>query len=105
MYIEINSLIIIMDADSIIVFTASSLGAYQLAREFSDVYNMKKVDGYTPEYVISGIATSILWGIYQYRNGSKYYAMYSLTGVLLGLYTLVRIRRLMEDEPQMSFLT
>ena len=28
-----------MDADSIIVFTASSLGAYQLVREFSDVYN------------------------------------------------------------------
>jgi hypothetical protein len=47
----------------------------------------------------------MLWGIYQYRNGSKYYAMYSLVGVLLGLYTLAQIRRLAEDEPQMLFPT
>jgi hypothetical protein len=94
-----------MDTDGIIVFIATSLGVHQLIREFTDVYNMKKVDSYTPEYVISGIATSMLWGIYQYRNGSKYYAMYSLVGVLLGVYTLAQIRRLAEDEPQMLFPT
>jgi len=105
MYTEINSLTIVMDADDIIIFTATSLGVYQMIREFTDVYNMKKVGSYTPEYIISGIATSMLWGIYQYRNGSKYYAMYSLTGVLLGLYTLAQIRRLTEDEPQMLFPT
>jgi len=105
MYTEINSLTIVMDADDIIVFIATSLGLHQLIREFTDVYNMKKVGSYTPEYVISGIATSMLWGIYQYRNGSKYYAMHSLVGVVLGLYTLVRIRRLTEDEPQMLFPT
>lgn len=94
-----------MDTDGIIVFIATSLGVHQLIREFTDVYNMKKIGSYTPEYVISGIATSMLWGIYQYRNGSKYYAMYSLVGVLLGLYTLAQIRRLAEDEPQMLFPT
>lgn len=94
-----------MDTDGIIVFIATSLGVHQLIREFTDVYNMKKVGSYTPEYVISGIATSMLWGIYQYRNGSKYYATYSLVGVLLGLYTLAQIRRLAEDEPQMLFPT
>jgi uncharacterized protein with PQ loop repeat len=82
-----------MDVDSTLLFVATSIGVYQFMNEIKDVYNMKNIDEYDMQYVISGIIASMMWSIYQYRGGSNYYAMYSLLGAFLGLYTLVQIRR------------
>jgi hypothetical protein len=82
-----------MDVDKTIVFVAVSMGVYQLVNEFNNIYNMKGLEEYDRAYVISGIITSLLWTVYQYRQGSNYYAMYSAAGLLLGVYTLVQLYR------------
>lgn len=82
-----------MDVDKTIVFVAVSIGVYQLLNEFNNIYNMKGLDEYDQTYVLSGILTSLLWTVYQYRQGSNYYAMYSAVGLLLGVYTLVQMYR------------
>jgi len=82
-----------MDVDKTIVFVAVSMGVYQLVNEFNNIYNMKGLEEYDRAYVISGIITSFLWTVYQYRQGSNYYAMYSAAGLLLGVYTLVQLYR------------
>lgn len=86
-----------MNVDNTIVFVAVCIGIYQLLREFNDIYNMRKLEEYSPAYVLSGIITSLLWTVYQYRQGSNYYALYSGMGLLLGVYTLIQIRRRQKD--------
>lgn len=87
-----------MDVDKTIIFVAVSIGIYQLLSEFSDIYNMKGLEDYDQTYVLSGIFTSLLWTVYQYRQGSNYYALYSAAGLLLGIYTLVQMYRRRRDE-------
>jgi hypothetical protein len=86
-----------MNVDNILFFVATSIGLYQIMNEFSDVYNMKNVEDYDMQYIVSGIIASSIWSVYQFRNGSNYYALYSLLGVILGLYTIAQIRRNSKD--------
>ncbi len=80
-----------MDIDNTIIFVAVTIGIAQILNDFSKIYNMTDVKRHDMREILAGIIASLLWTVYQYRKGSNYYALYSVAGVLLGLYTLKKV--------------
>lgn len=87
-----------MDTDNLILMSALALGVYQIVYEINDAYKRKDLSDLDPQYITVGVLAGLLWSVYQYRQGSNYYSMYSLLGSTIGLYTLYRIYKEREEE-------
>ena len=76
---------------------AIGIGLYQMLYHFKKVYESEDLSGYTVEYIVSGIIASLLWTIYQHRKGANMSAIYSATGLFLGMYTLLKMLKSTPD--------
>jgi EamA domain-containing membrane protein RarD len=70
---------------------AIGIGLYQMLYHFKKVYESEDLNGYTVEYIVSGIIASLLWTIYQHRKGANMSAIYSAASLFLGMYTLLKM--------------
>ena len=76
---------------------AIGIGLYQMIHHFKKVYEADDLSYYTVEYIVSGIIASLLWTIYQHRKGANMSAIYSATGLFLGMYTLLKMLKSTPD--------
>jgi len=80
-----------MDTDDKIAFVAIVIGLAQMVMLVNKLTNTDDISYYSVNYVVAGIAASILWIIYQYRKGANFSVVYSTAGLFIGLYILQRI--------------
>jgi len=76
---------------------AIGIGLYQMIDHFKRVYEADDLSYYTVEYIVSGIIASLLWTVYQFRKGANMSAIYSATGLFLGMYTLLKMLKSIPD--------
>ena len=57
-----------MDTDDKIAFVAIVIGLAQMVMLVNKLTNTDDISYYSVNYVVAGIAASILWIIYQYRK-------------------------------------
>ena len=80
-----------VSVDGLIAMSAISIGVAQMIFRISTV-KQEKVDINTYPLLYSGIVTSILWTLYEYRIGANYSVMYSILGLLVQLYILHELK-------------
>lgn len=86
-----------MDTDDKIAFVAIVIGLAQMVMLVNKLINTDDISYYSVNYVVAGIAASILWIIYQYRKGANFSVVYSTAGLFIGLYILQRILKEKKD--------
>jgi len=86
-----------MDTDDKIAFVAIVIGLAQMVMLLNKLINTDDISYYSVNYVVAGIAASILWIIYQYRKGANFSVAYSTAGLFIGLYILQRILKEKKD--------
>jgi|TARA_B100000427_G_scaffold128906_1_gene107302 uncharacterized membrane protein len=86
-----------MDTDDKIAFVAIVIGLAQMVMLVNKLTNTDDISYYSVNYVVAGIAASILWIIYQYRKGANFSVVYSTAGLFIGLYILQRILKEKKD--------
>ena len=64
-----------------------------IAQMLINMHNANKItiDEYTYPYLYLGIITSFIWLMYQYKNGSNYFALYSSTALFSQVYILYKL--------------
>ena len=86
-----------MDTDDKIAFVAILIGLAQMVMLVNKLTNTDDISYYSVNYVVAGIAASILWIIYQYRKGANFSVVYSTAGLFIGLYILQRVLKEKKD--------
>tara|TARA_Y200000002_G_scaffold118213_1_gene96757 strand:+ start:840 stop:1112 length:273 start_codon:yes stop_codon:yes gene_type:complete len=86
-----------MDTDDKIAFVAIVIGLAQMVMLVNKLTNTDDISYYSVNYVVAGIAASILWIIYQYRKGANFSVVYSTAGLFIGLYILQRVLKEKKD--------
>ena len=86
-----------MDTDDKIAFVAILIGLAQMVMLLNKLINTDDISYYSVNYVVAGIAASILWIIYQYRKGANFSVVYSTAGLFIGLYILQRVLKEKKD--------
>ena len=86
-----------MDTDDKIAFVAIVIGLAQMVMLVNKLTNTDDISYYSVNYLVAGIAASILWIIYQYRKGANFSVVYSTAGLFIGLYILQRILKEKKD--------
>lgn len=78
--------------DNFLAMCASMLGIYQMNCEVNDINeDTNKIDEHKLNFIILSIVINTMWTIYQYRNGSTLYTLYSLLGLIVQLYIFMII--------------
>lgn len=73
--------------DNFLAACGSLLGIYQMNVQVKEINKeITKNDENRLNFVILSILINIIWLIYEYRNGSLFFTMYSLLGLVVQIY-------------------